>query len=90
MDSVLNRLEKVAKLEKDGNWHEMLVFCQEWVSENPRYPGAWHGIGDSLRKLGNPAEAILMYRKALEMAITYSEDSTGDGYDAAPLWYQLV
>lgn len=89
MSSKLEKLEKATKLEKSGNWQEMLIFCEEWASEEPQDPDAWLGIGNSLRKLGNPAEAILMYLKGLERAPFHVEDSTGRFYDAAPLWHKL-
>ncbi|MHB1186834.1 tetratricopeptide repeat protein [Thiobacillus sp.] len=89
MSSKLERLEIATKLEKSGNWQEMLILCEEWASDEPQDPDAWLGIGNSLRKLGNPAEAILTYLKGLERAPFHVEDSTGEFYDAAPLWYQL-
>lgn len=89
MSSKLERLDKATKLETSGNWQEMLTYCEEWASEEPQDPDAWLGVGNSLRKLGNPVEAILMYLKGLERAPFHVEDSTGEFYDAAPLWYQL-
>ena len=89
MSTKHERLEKAAKLEKSGKWQEMLILCEEWALEEPQDPNALLGLGNSLRKLGNPAEAILMYLRGLEMAHLLVDDSTRGFYNAAPLWYQL-
>jgi tetratricopeptide (TPR) repeat protein len=85
----LEMLEKAAKLEKSGNWKKMLTFCEEWTSAEPQNQFAWQGLGDSLRKLGNPAEAITMYRKGLEVAPLLPVDFMWGKLSAAPLWYRL-
>lgn len=84
----LEMLEKAAKLEKSGNWQEMLIFCKGWAAEEPQNLCAWQGIGDSLRKLGKPAEAIPMYHKGLDVAPHYPVD-IGGIFSAGPLWYRL-
>lgn len=84
----LEMLEKAAKLEKSGDWKEMLIFCKEWAAEEPQNHCAWQGIGDSLRKLGKPAEAITMYRKGLDVAPSHPAD-IGGIFSAGPLWYRL-
>lgn len=89
MSLKLEMLEKASKLEKSANWKDLLILCQEWASEEPWEPDAWLGIGNSLRKLANPVEAISMYQTGLEKARGYVEGATGEPYDAAPLWYQL-
>lgn len=84
----LEFLEKAAKLEKSEKWQEMLTFCKGWAAEEPQNLSAWQGIGDSLRKLGKPAEAIPMYRKGLDVSLSYRAD-TGGIFSAGPLWYRL-
>ncbi len=85
----IEMLEKAAKLEKSGNWQEMLTFSKGWASEEPLSLFAWQAIGYSLIKLGRPIEAIPMYRKAIEVAPAHPVDFMGRTLTAAPLWAGL-
>lgn len=89
MDYDLNRLEQVAKLEAAGDWDGMLEHCRAWASTEPRNFLAWQGIGDALRKLGQPKEALLMYRKGLEFAPPVPMPLMGASISAGQLWYRI-
>lgn len=44
----LENIEIAGKLEKNGNWQELLSFCKSWTEQEPRTFLAWQGMGDSL------------------------------------------
>ena len=88
-DYKLNKLEEAAKLERSGDWKKLLTFSREWASKEPLSLFAWQGIGDALRKLGKPAEAIPMYRKGLEVVPSHPVDFPDGIFSAGSLWYRL-
>lgn len=86
----LENLEAAAKLEKKNKWHELLEFSKQWVIEEPGNFFAWQAMGDALRKLDRPAEAIPVFRKGLEVAPPRPIDFMGKPVSAGPLWYRLA
>lgn len=89
MSSKHDWLKKIIELENNGRWQEMLILCEKWADDDPDDPSAWLGVGNSLRGLGKPAAAIEMYRKGISRAFQHTDSTTGELYDAAPIWYQL-
>jgi tetratricopeptide (TPR) repeat protein len=83
------RLEKAAKLEQNGKWHELLALGREWVEVEPRNFIAWQVIGDSLKELGKAVEAIPIYKKGLEVAPSQPTDFFGACISSSGLWYRL-
>ena len=89
MGCKLEDLEIAAKLEKNNKWHELLEFSKQWVSNEPDNFFAWQAMGDALRKLNRPAEAIPAFQKGLEFAPPHSVEFMGMLTSAAPLWYRI-
>lgn len=89
MNAKNDRLKKIIELEKSGHWQEMLILCEQWIDEEPDDPNSWLGVGNSLRGLSKPEEAVEMYRTGISKAFQYVDDSTGQIYDVGPIWYQL-
>ncbi|MDD1014310.1 tetratricopeptide repeat protein [Pseudomonas rubra] len=90
MTAKLENLELAAKFEKNNQWRELLNFSNQWVVEEPENVFAWQAMGDALRKLGRPAEAIAILCKGIEFAPPHPVDFMGKVLSAAPLWYRLA
>ncbi len=85
----LENLETAARLEKNNKWQDLHDFSIRWISEEPENFFAWQAMGDALRKLNRPAEAIPVFRKGLEFAPPHPIDFLGKPMSAGPLWYRL-
>ena len=85
----LQNLETAARLEQKNRWQELLEFSKQWVSDEPENVFAWQAMGDALRKLNRPAEAIPAFRRGIELASPLPIDFMGKPMSAGPLWYRL-
>jgi tetratricopeptide (TPR) repeat protein len=54
-------------LEQKGDYLKSRSDCERVVELNPNHFGAWHGLGLCHAALGNYADAIAAFRKALEI-----------------------
>lgn len=85
----LENLETAARLEQRNGWQELFEFSKQWISEEPENFFAWQAMGDALRKLNSPAEAVLAFRRGLELMPPHPIDLVGIPVSAGPLWYKL-
>ena len=58
---------KIAIPKTKKNWVELEKVTQEWVKDEPNNTEAWYELGYAYEKLGNIAEALAAYDKALEI-----------------------
>lgn len=90
MEYRLEKLEAASNFEKKNQWRELLVFSEQWVVDEPENFFAWQAMGEALRKLGRPAEAIPVFLKGLEVTPPHPVDFMGKMLSAGPLWYRLA
>ena len=85
----LANLETAAELEQKNKWHELLEFSSQWIAEEPENCIAWQAKGDALRKLNRSAEAIPVFCKAIDVALSFPIDFMGEVMSTGLLWYRL-
>lgn len=89
MQYQLERLTKAGRLEQIGDWQSLRLFCVEWVNFEPKNPFAWLALGNSLRRLNEPEEAIAMYQTGLELVPPNPVEFMGFSLSPGPFWFGL-
>lgn len=89
LDYKIETLEHAANLEQAGEWQELLNFSEDWVMNEPKNFLAWQSMGDALRKLGKPAEAIEKFFKGLEFIPAEPAQLMGKKISASSFWYRI-
>lgn len=78
-------LEHAQKLEKNGDWHGLLAWGQQWTQAETDNALAWFVLGRALGQLKQYPEAIGAYRENLRLDPNdkYAHNNLGNAYRAS-------
>ena len=76
-------------LEKAENWSEMIANCVVWANQQPSNPLPYFSAGNAYLKIGKPAAAVDMYRKAIEVSNKPAELLSSSVFHCGREWYGL-